>query len=379
MAKDREQVLTEALTAIRKFMRSGAAISMGVGKTKLGLDHCQLVHNKAERLNTGPATALIVAPTKKILQGWKDEAKKWKVEHLLVGMDFTTYRSLHKQHHKYDVIYLDECHSLIYNSHNNWLKEYKGIIIGLTGTPPKWPTSEKARMIKAYCPMQYEYLVDEAVTDNILNDYKITVHMLDLSAKKTHKVEIKDKKGNVTKSWYTSEVAHYKYWTDKLYDSHSPKDRQFNSIMRMSAMKTYATKDEYGKRLLDQAKEKCILFANEQKQADKLCKHSYHSNNKDSERNMGWFEDGTINKLSCVLQLSEGANIKGLKECIILHAYGNNKKTAQRIGRMLRLNPDDMAHIDILCFKDTQDVKWIKEALAGFDQSKISWYDPTIF
>ena len=150
------------------------------------------------------------------------------------------------------------------------------------------------------------------------------------------------------------------------------------SVMRMKAMQVYKTKDAYGKKLLDQAKDKCILFANEQKQADALCKHSYHSSNKDSEANMEKFEQGKITKLSCVLQLSEGANVSGLKKIILLHAYGNNKKSAQRIGRGLRLNPDELCEVDILCFKDSVDVKWVTGALEGFDQSKVTWYDTTI-
>jgi superfamily II DNA or RNA helicase len=73
--------------------------------------------------------------------------------------------------------------------------------------------------------------------------------------------------------------------------------------------------------------------------------------------------------------LSEGVNIPELKQGIILHAYGNERKSSQRIGRMLRLNPDDTATIHILCFKDTIDEKWVTEALEGFDQSKITWKD----
>ena len=62
-----------------------------------------------------------------------------------------------------------------------------------------------------------------------------------------------------------------------------------------------------------------------------------------------------------------------------MHAYGNNRKSTQRIGRLLRLNPDDKAVIHILCYKNTVDVKWVKEALESFDQTKISWYDPDEF
>jgi hypothetical protein len=56
-----------------------------------------------------------------------------------------------------------------------------------------------------------------------------------------------------------------------------------------------------------------------------------------------------------------------------MHAYGNERKASQRIGRMLRLNPDDTAIIHILCYENTVDETWVKAALEGFDQSKISY------
>lgn len=376
--KTRDQVRHEALEALRIWKRAGAGISMGVGKTRLGLDHFQLVVNKIRKDHDRMARGLVAAPTKKILKGWKDEAKKWGISHLLEGLTFTTYRSLTKQSLDYDVIYLDECHSLT-PKHDPWLSPFTGYIIGLSGTPPKYKNSTKGRLVAKYCPIRYEYLTDDAVDDGILNDYRITVHLLELSDAKTHRVEIKDKQGNVKKAWYTSEKENYAYWTERVDEAEHMSEIRQMSVLRMKAMQKYKTKEEYGKRLLDQSKEKCLLFANEQEQADRLCKHSYHSNNKDAERNMEWFETGKITKMSCVLQLSEGANIPGLKESVILHAYGNNKKSPQRIGRTLRLNPDDVCHVHILCFKDTIDVDWVKKALEGFKPEKIEWYDPDIF
>lgn len=375
MAKTRDDIREEALASLRKHKRAGAGISMGVGKTRIGFAHLQLVIDRF-----GPdVTGLVVAPTKKIIKGWKEEAEKWDLLHLYEKLTFTTYLSLTKQSHDYDVIYLDECHSLIRDSHDPWLSKYTGYIIGLTGTPPKTRTSEKGRMVHKYCPIVYTYLVDEAVDDKILNDYKITVHLLSLDPGKNFRVEVKDKKGKVTKSWMTSEVENYKYWTDRVNGAPYGAVMQKLSILRMSAMKKYPSKVHYGKKLLQQADEKCILFANEQKQADHICKHSYHSKNKDSESNMQMFEDGIIDKLACVLQISEGANIRGLRMIILLHSYGNNRKAAQRIGRALRLSPEDTAHIHILCYKDTVDVKWVESALESFNQDKITWYDPDIF
>jgi superfamily II DNA or RNA helicase len=73
------------------------------------------------------------------------------------------------------------------------------------------------------------------------------------------------------------------------------------------------------------------------------------------------------------MQLNEGVNIPNLKQGIIMHAYGNERKAAQRIGRLLRLNPDDKAIVHVLCYKDTIDEKWVTDALEGFDQSKVEW------
>ena len=122
--------------------------------------------------------------------------------------------------------------------------------------------------------------------------------------------------------------------------------------------------------------QKCIVFANTQKQADRICKHSYHSKNTESDENLKMFGDGRIDKLSCVLQLSEGVSIPGLKQGVILHSYGNERKSSQRIGRLLRLSPDQTATCHILCYMDTQDEKWVESALADFDKNKIKYYNP---
>ena len=138
-------------------------------------------------------------------------------------------------------------------------------------------------------------------------------------------------------------------------------------------MMEYPSKEKYTKKLMESISTKCIVFANTQAQADRLCSYSYHSGNKESEDNLLLFKDGKINKLSTVLQLNEGVNIPNLKQGIIMHAYGNERKASQRIGRLLRLNPDDKAIVHILCYVDTIDEKWVKEALENFDQSKIVW------
>jgi superfamily II DNA or RNA helicase len=358
MKQTRQEVQEEAIKATEGKQRSSIVLGTGTGKTLVGLTHMEL--------NTTPLMkCLVVAPKKAIFQSWKDDAVKFDKHHLLGRVVFTTYLSLNKHDpNDYDVVYLDEMHSLL-DSHRGFLQLFKGKILGLTGTPPKRDYSEKGKLVQEFCPVVFTFKADDAIENGILNDYKIVVHELRLSKTKNYQVTMKNK------TYMTDEESNYVYWSRRL-DVGSGSLHMLR-VMRMKALMEYPTKEKYAKLLFDSIESKCILFANTQAQADKLCDHSYHSNNPKSEENLLKFKDGEITKLSTVLQLNEGVNIPNLKQGIIMHAYGNERKAAQRIGRLLRLNPDDKAIVHILCYMDTVDEKWVKDALEGFDQTKIMW------
>jgi superfamily II DNA or RNA helicase len=358
MTKDRQDIQIEALAATDGKQRASVVLGTGVGKTLVGLTHM-------DRNTTPLMKCLVVAPKKAIFQSWKDDAVKFDKHHLLGRVVFTTYLSLNKHDpNDYDAVYLDEMHSLL-DSHRGFLQLYKGKILGLTGTPPKRDYSEKGKLVQEFCPVVFTFKADDAIENGILNDYKIVVHELRLSKVKNYQVTMKNK------TYMTDEESNYVYWSRRL-DVGSGSVHMLR-VMRMKALMEYPTKEKYAKLLFDSIESKCILFANTQAQADKLCDHSYHSNNPKSEENLLKFKDGEITKLSTVLQLNEGVNIPNLKQGIIMHAYGNERKAAQRIGRLLRLNPDDKAIVHILCYMDTVDEKWVKDALEGFDQTKIMW------
>jgi len=320
----REQVQQEALDIAVQHKKCGLAISMGVGKTLIGLKYLKHFWDNKSMIN-----ALVVAPKLSIFQSWKDDAVKFGIDPDMIDcIKFTTYLSLHKEEHDYDIVVLDECHSLL-SSHLSFLGTFPGRILGLTGTPPRYQDSEKGKMVKEFCPIRYKYITDDAVEDAILNDYRIVVHKMALSAEKNICVKTKDKE------FYASEVQNYDYWYRRVLEAQT-------------------------------------------NQADKMCEHSYHSNNPDSEDNLERFKKGEIYKLSCVMQLNEGVNIPNLREGIIMHSYGNERKANQRIGRLLRLNPTETSTVHILCYKDTVDEKWVTEALKDLDKSKIVYHDVKI-
>jgi superfamily II DNA or RNA helicase len=353
----REEIQNAALESLLSSSHSGIAVSMGVGKTLIGLRHMKEHYSDTCRF-------LVVAPKRAIFKSWLDEADKHGLGYLKEHIEFSTYISLIKQDIDYDVVYLDECHNLLY-SHEFYLDDYKGKVVGLTGTPPRNANSEKGEMVDNYCPIAFKYITDDAIDDGILNDYQVIIHMLDLDNRKNFMQ--KTKKGQFP----TSELASYNYWSERVLNANGPKEVQIARIMRMKALMSYPSKERYAAELFSHITDKVILFANTQEQADQLCDYSYHSGNKESEVNLLKFKSGEIDKLSCVLQLSEGVNIPNLKQGIIMHAYGNERKSAQRLGRLLRLNPDEKATVHILCYDNTVDVAWVNQALHDYDDSKI--------
>lgn len=358
----KSSIQNEALQIVLAHKRCSAGLSVGLGKTKLGLEHMQAFYSDSVRY-------LVVAPKNTILQSWKDECTKFNVEYLLPHIKFTTYLSLNKHNpDDYDIIYLDEAHSLKEDSHELWLNAFSGRILGLSGTLPRNIKSEKGRMIQQFCPSVYNYKVDKAIENDILNDYRIVVHKLELSTKKDFQVVTK--KGG----WLTSERDNYEYWTGRIARAKDGREMQIMRTLRMKALQSYTTKETYVKKLLQGINQKCLLFANTQAQADKLCSHSVHSKNPDSKENLELFKNGTIKLLSAVEQLSEGINIPDLSEIIIMHTFGGDSpKAQQKFGRCVRLSLDKVATIHLLMYSDCQDEVWVNSNLEHFDSTKISY------
>lgn len=361
----REQIQKEALDAVLSYRKAGLHVSMGVGKTYIGLQYVQKIGGKV----------LVVAPKVSIFESWKNDAIKFGLANLLENITFTTYISLTKHNPKlYDIVVLDEAHNTKH-SHDLFLYEFKGRILGLTGTPPKYSYGEKGQMMEQYYPIQYSYTVGEAVDEEILNDYRIYIHKLPLDSANNIPVATKGK------TFYTSESKQYSWLKSQIDNAASEKQVFMKRIFLLNAIKQFKTKLKFVEFISNRvpSDEKCLLFANTTDQADKICQYSHHSkNSKDiNTHNLNKFATGEITRLSAVEQLSEGVTIPRLKHIVIMHSYGNEKKASQKIGRALRLNKDEVASVHVLCFRDTVDENWVTKSLEDFDINKIKWLDWT--
>lgn len=356
----RDKLQQEALVEACRFRRSGLNLSVGFGKTKIGLMY----------LERAGGNTLIVVPKLDIIKSWKDDAVKFDLEDVVNRCTFTTYLSLHKYNPKdYQNLVLEEAHNTK-SSHEGFLSQFEGNILGLTGTPPTWKNSEKGQMMVKYYPIRYTYSTDEAVEDEILNDYNIFVHYIKLSTDKNLKIEYN--KGGKKSHFYTSEREQYNYATRQIESAVTDKQKMFTNINRINKLKQFTSKEHYASILEKKIsqEDKVLIFCNTIEQAEKMCVFSHHSKVKESP--LESFKQGEINRLSCVEQLSEGINIPQLKHAIVLHTYsGSSPKAKQKFGRLMRLPTDQTANIHILCYEDTVDEKWVEENLKNFNKEKI--------
>jgi superfamily II DNA or RNA helicase len=378
-AAARKQALQDQVLATIQGRRlAGIALTMGLGKTLIGLRDMDRLRPASKLPDQAAGKPfLVAAPTQAILDSWPQEAHKFGLTHLLDHIEFTTYRSLSKAlaAGTYQKLYLDECHALK-DSHEPGLKAHaakKRSILGLTGTPPAQAHSEKGRLVATYCPIVVDYTTDEAVLAGLLNDYRLVVHRVPLRTERDYVLTTKS-----GSQFTTSERENYSYWSKRLANAaQDPLPIETLRILRMQALMNYPSKGHYMRYLASQLQEKVLLFTCNQQQAEEQAEHTYHSKNKHSQANLAKFDTGEIKRLACVAQLSEGISIPNLRVGIIWHAFGNERKAAQRIGRLLRLNPDQTATVHLLMYQDTIDEQWVTQALEAFDPTKISYVDAT--
>nr|GFB93226.1 hypothetical protein [Tanacetum cinerariifolium] len=180
-----------------------------------------------------------------------------------------------------------------------------------------------------YCPIVVDYTTDEAVLAGLLNDYRLVVHRLPLRTARDYVLTTKS-----GSQFTTSERENYAYWSKRLANAaQDPLPVETLRILRMQALMNYPGKGQ----------------------------HALPGRPADGQ--------------ACVAQFSEGISIPNLRVGIIWHAFGNERKAAQRIGRLLRLNPDQTATVHLLMYQDTVDEQWVTQALDAFDPTKITYFD----
>lgn len=241
----------------------------------------------------------------------------------------------------------------------------------MTATPPE--DEEKKELLKLLkLKISFNYPLAQGVKDGVVAPFEINVVELRLSEKQDFLVSPK-----TTKSYKTSETARYNSLT-KIINAMQFSGKDVPVFMYLNRMRflydlpTKTTTAQYIIKKYFKPKERFLIFSGSIAQAEILCKYRYHSKTDDVD--LKKLKAGKIDRLSCVKALNEGENIPNLDSALIVQLNAKSLDLIQRIGRIVRYRDGHIAKIWILSVVDTQDEKWVKKALEGFDPSVIKYH-----
>ena len=322
---------------------------------------CKTTLNLLSKMFDFNCTVLIAYPDNKLKETWQSECSLWGYDN--PNITYVNFSSLKKYpQYMFDVFIIDEFHSASENEIElaHEIMENCVCTIGLSGTVSdetigKWDLREIG-----------SYTTEQGIEDNILADYKITVHLVELD----DVIKTKDKKGKekTEKQRYNA----YSWVIEKL-------KRERSNFMHLALSRNRLSLSSIGKmnhvkKLLESLSDKrVVIFTGLAKVADEIGVPSYHSKSKDDSAYTG-FQKGKHNHLALAAMGKMGVTYINLDSVILLNFTYNAEETSQILNRAIKLDyHNKMADLHIVCLNEAPELKKIKESLSMLDGSKITY------
>jgi superfamily II DNA or RNA helicase len=355
----RNEIQRKAVNQIIKNKFQGIVdVAPRVGKSKIAIDAMKKLKNKK---------VLLIAPFNPILDSWREEFKKWKLN--FTG-NIINQRSLDKVNiSDYDLIISDEIHTLSDNQ-RSIIKDKQ--ILGFSGSISK-KTKQILEEELSIKPI-YTYSVDQAIKDNIISDYEIKVISCNLDTRDKY-IDVATKNSK----FKTTEWNNYQYLNSQFnkFKALSWKNPRLNPVKMQMASKradfiyTSKTKLEACKKLIHSIDERCLVFTARTGVADSFDINSYHS--KSTTDTLTQLCEKQINKLAVCEMTSMGITIPDLKIGIFHQLKSSEENAIQKILRMCNWEDGETAKIYIFQYVNTQDEVWVSKALEPFNKEKIDY------
>lgn len=292
-----------------------------------------------------------------------EEIKKFNIK---INIEVICYQSFKKYENSdtFDIIVFDECQKLTIK-HKKILDTIScSKIIAMTGTIPN-----KREKIELYNSIGFEkvfsYTTEEAINDNVIANYKIIFKHIPLNEKKDIKVLLKN-----DKFFYTSEVANYKYLTDRISIELNNMKKKILSIIRTRLLNSSINKINYVKEYIEKNHDKRVLiFAPTIEIAKQISKYNYSS--KTNTKYLDLFHKNKINHLVLVEKASTGETYYNLDGCLLMTLNNDNVGFEQKIGRSLLFREDYTSNIIVLYTRQTVQETQLINATKNIDKNKI--------
>lgn len=313
------------------------------------------------------AHVLIAYPDLKIKDSWVNEFKELGYKN--PNITYTTHLSL-KNYVScvFDIVILDEIHLLSdaqLTIATKIVKENESVL-GLTGTMNEW--TEKTLLRRLGLSVIASYPIEQAVEEGVVVDYSITVKVVPLDNK------VKQTFGKKERT-ERAQFAAYSYIIAKLDEE--GKDSFHLKLSRMRVIQGSIAKLKATQDLLKKfAQDRILVFCGTTDIADKIGCPSHHSKKEDSEDFDAFGEGKGHNHMAVCKIGGTGRTYKPLNKVIINYFDSNAENLAQKINRCMGMeynNPDKKADIWIVCSNEEAELKWLKKALAFFDEKKVKY------
>lgn len=398
----REEIQRQALQALKDANGVGTLhIMTGVGKTKITIDFIKYYQHVI-------TDVLVLVPLTRLVQTWLDEFVKWSdkfesvdentcvVDGIKVVVE-TVQTAYRWSGRKYDLVVYDECHKLTSTEYSKSITGIKSTFkIGLTATPDL-DKEAKQLLYNEHLPIIYEYLEGEAdgvvnqikyvIIENFLHDtYRLKANlkgtMIDTNEAEhfytcTRYLEnMQQLMANLGSTDFFEDAKRW-WWERKGKGQQLEAGRKYLSAVhyRKSLLLNLPSNREIARQLIRTIRtnedNKVLVFSEQVEQVKKICQYVIHGKQKPelNKKLVERFNAGEIKALGNCYMLTHGVNLVGVNNCIIESYQGSNVNSVQRIGRLHRLESDEIATIYIIKVVNTPVDRWFTNMMKGIDLS----------
>jgi len=366
--------------ALNRWAATGAVGSIVAG-TGFGKSRCGVLATKWALKDGG--RALVLVPTTQLQAQFEEEFEKWDAGHLLDNIDIVCYQSAYKlvdEH--YTIVVCDEVHLGISEQYrkfffnNTWDK-----LLCMTATIPE--DEEYRNYLMHLAPVRFHLSLDECVALGLVSPYEIVCIPLELNdadKEEYKKAQLKFVRSKYLIGEYDTFTAAKLILAKQMKGDMGAAKRFFEAIRERTNVINHATvKIDKAKELIKQhTNDKILVFTGSNKfsdtMADSLDAFVYHSGltKKQREKSLEDFreKDGAV--LCSTKALNQGFDVPDASIGIIAGLNSKSLPMIQRVGRLLRLSTDDkIGKIYILYIKDSQEEKWLKNAVKTLNN--VTW------
>lgn len=308
-------------------------------------------------------TVLLCYPDNLLKKSWESELIRWNYNN--PNITFVNFSSLWKYKDKiFDFIICDEFHSASALErdycHQIMTNEFNTKFLGLSGTvspetKAEWGLTEIVK-----------YSTDQAITDGVVADYRVTVHLVSLD----NKIKTPNKKGKLLTE--KQRYDNYSYVIKQMQKD--GRNSMHLALSRNRLSLSSIGKIEYTKKFLVEKmqQKRTIVFTGLADVADKLG-FSYHSKSKD-DSNYQAFMNKEITWLALAAMGKMGITYPLLDSVILMNFTYNKEETQQILQRAIKLDyVNKIADLHIICLNEEPELKKVKESLSMLDKTKIKY------